>query len=381
MPDRCFETLCTSGFARRGRLHLAHGTVETPVFMPVGTYGAVKTLDPETLEALGTQVLLGNTYHLYLRPGTPTLDAMGGLHRFMGWDKPILTDSGGFQVFSLANNRKIDEHGVTFRSPLNGDRIELTPELCAKIQQSIGSDIAMVLDECPALPNTDAAIRNAVDRSHRWAERFFKVPRLEGQKIFAIVQGGTNLELRLDSLRKTLELPLDGLAIGGLSVGEGFQSMVEVLEGLASHLPAELPHYLMGVGTPLDLLESVHRGMDLFDCVLPTRNARNGAVFTDSGLLNLRNAQYRTDPDPIASGCECPTCLRFSRAYLRHLFSIKEILGCRLATIHNLHYYHRLMAAVRKALEQGTYQEFYSELQPKLLEAYGPKPSGGSLGS
>jgi queuine tRNA-ribosyltransferase len=366
------EILKTESFARRGRMTLAHGTVETPVFMPVGTYGAVKTVSPDEVEAAGSQIILGNTYHLNLRPGTEVLEKFGGLHRFMGWEKPILTDSGGFQVFSLSAFKKITEEGVAFRSPLNGDLLNLTPESCARIQQSIGSDIAMVLDECVALPSSRDKVASAVERSHRWAERFLAVPRHEGQDVFGIAQGGTDLALRQESLERTLSLPIDGLALGGLSVGEPFEQMVEVLEGVAPKLPEKLPRYLMGVGTPRDLLEGVRNGIDMFDCVLPTRNARNGGFFTDEGLLNIRNSQYRLDPSPIEEGCDCLACRKFSRGYLRHLFQMKEILGCRLATLHNLHYYHRLMFRVRKALESGTFGAFYKEMAPRLRQAYPP---------
>lgn len=365
-----FSVLKTEGFARRGRLLLAHGTVETPVFMPVGTYGAVKTVTPSELEEAGSQILLGNTYHLNLRPGMEVLEKLGGLHRFMGWSRPILTDSGGFQIFSLSQFKKISETGVQFRSPLNGDLIDLTPESCAKIQQTIGSDIAMVLDELVALPAERAVVATAVERSHRWAERFLTVPRREGQKVFGICQGGTDAELRRESLERTLSLPIDGLALGGLSVGEPFSAMVSTLEHLATILPPKLPHYLMGVGTPRDLLEGVRNGVDLFDCVLPTRNARNGGFFTDEGLINIRNAQYRLDDTPIDATCECPCCRRYSRSYLRHLFLMKEILGCRLATQHNLHYYHRLMFRMRNALDSGTFGAFYKETAPRLRTAY-----------
>jgi len=356
-------------------LHLAHGTVETPAFMPVGTYGAVKTMAPPELKTLGTQILLGNTYHLYLRPGLDLLRQFGGLHRLMNWDRPILTDSGGFQVFSLGSLKKINDEGVTFQSHLNGDRIFLTPELSAEIQQAIGSDIAMVLDECVALPNTEIALRAAVKRSVRWADRFLRVPRLEGQKIFGIIQGGTSLALRTESLEGTLKLPIDGLAVGGLSVGEPHDVMIETLAGIAPLLPPQLPHYLMGVGTPRDLLEAVHQGIDMFDCVLPTRNARNGGFFTADGLLNIRNLEHRFSEEPIDPTCGCECCQNYSRAYLRHLFQCKEILGCRLATVHNLHYYHRFMLDVREALQSGTFEDFYSQMRGKLALAYPQKNS------
>jgi queuine tRNA-ribosyltransferase len=338
--------------------------------MPVGTLAAVKTVAPWELREMGAQIILGNTYHLYLRPGLEVMKHFGGLHRFMNWDKPILTDSGGFQVFSLDARRKVTDEGVVFRSHLNGDRIELTPEISAKIQQVIGSDIAMLFDECVALPSPQKAIEQAVDRSLLWGKRFFDVPRLANQKIFGIVQGGTSLELRAKSLAGTLALPIDGLAIGGLSVGEPHTEMIGVLEGMASSLPPALPHYLMGVGTPRDLLESVARGIDMFDCVLPTRNGRNGGFFTDEGLLNIRNQAHQLDERPIDENCDCPCCAHFTRGYLRHLFATKEILGCRLATLHNLHYYHRFMSAIRQSLESGSFTQLYSELSPRLSEAY-----------
>jgi queuine tRNA-ribosyltransferase len=376
-----FELLGSSGFARRGRLHLAHGIVETPAFMPVGTYGAVKAMAPEELVEIGTQILLGNTYHLYLRPGLEVLEKFGGLHRFMHWDRPILTDSGGFQIFSL--DPAITDEGVTFRSHLNGDRIALTPELSARIQQTIGSDIAMVLDECLALPNTEAKLDAAVVRSLAWARRFLDVPRRPGQAVFGILQGGTSLGLRRKSLEGTRDLPIDGLAIGGLSVGEPHSAMIGVLAALAPDLPATLPHYLMGVGTPRDLLESVNCGVDMFDCVLPTRNGRNGGFFTDRGLLNIRNQSHRLDDGPIDPGCACPCCRHYSRAYLRHLFATKEILGCRLATVHNLHYYHRFMLDIRNALDKGTFAQWYADLSPRLAAAYperGPHGENGFSG-
>lgn len=365
-----FEVLKTEGFARRGRLTLSHGIVETPVFMPVGTYGAVKTQAPDELKELGTQILLGNTYHLYLRPGLEILQKFGGLHRFMNWDRPILTDSGGFQVFSLGKLRKITDDGVRFRSPLNGDEIYLTPELSAEIQRGIGSDIAMVFDECPALPSDKATLVAAVRRSADWAGRFLAAPRLSGQKIFGIIQGGTDLELRSLSLELTEKLPIDGLAIGGLSVGEPHDEMVQTLRGLAPKLPKSLPHYLMGVGTPRDILEAIHSGVDMFDCVLPTRNARNGGFFTDSGLLNIRNAEHKLDDTPIDPSCDCPCCRNYSKAYLRHLFALKEILGCRLATTHNLYYYHRFLKRIRESLERGEFTAFYNEWAPRLKQAY-----------
>lgn len=373
-----FEVLKTNGFARYGKLHLSHGIVETPVFMPVGTYGVVKTQSPEELKALGTQILLGNTYHLYLRPGLEILKTFKGLHSFMGWDSPILTDSGGFQVFSLGPLRKLTEEGVTFRSPLNGDLIFLSPEISAQIQQVIGSDIAMILDECPPLPSPEPEIEKAVRLSARWAERFFNVTPLSTQKRYIILQGGTQIEMRKLSMELMSSLPADGVGIGGLSVGEPHDEMVATLKSLAHHLPSSLPHYLMGVGTPRDILEAVACGVDQFDCVLPTRNARNGGFFTPEGLLNIRNSDFKNDPNPIDPDCLCPCCKTFSRAYLRHLFQVKEILGCRLATTHNLYYYHQFLRQVREAIRMDRFQEFYKEQSPRLAKAYpGVQPQKG----
>lgn len=365
--------------ARAGKITLAHGSVDTPAFMPVGTVGTVKTLSPEELKKTGTQILLGNTYHLYLRPGLEVLEKFGGLHRFMHWEGPILSDSGGFQVFSLAKLQKISDEGVLFQSHLNGNSIFLTPELSARIQQAIGSDIAMVLDECLALPNTKQALETAVIRSVKWAKRFLAVPRPVTQQIFGIVQGGCDFDLREQSLDQTAALPLDGIAIGGLSVGEPHLAMCEVLEFLAPRLPASLPHYLMGVGTPKDLLEGIRFGIDLFDCVLPTRNARNGGFFTNAGLLNIRNEKYTQEERPIEEGCQCECCRHYSRAYLRHLFQAKEILGLRLATHHNLHYYHRFMSEIRQHITIGTFSDYYREHAPKFKASY--SASGSASGS
>ncbi|MCB0418455.1 MAG: tRNA guanosine(34) transglycosylase Tgt [Bdellovibrionales bacterium] len=375
MASTKFEILGQEEFARAGRLHLAHGVVETPVFMPVGTVGAVKTVEAAELRPWGTQILLGNTYHLYLRPGLEILEHFGGLHNFMAWDGPILTDSGGFQVFSLGKMQRLNDHGVTFRSHINGDLVELTPEKSAQIQQVIGSDIAMVLDECLALPNTESELEVAVQRSYRWAQRFLDVPRRIDQKIFGILQGGTSVELRRQSLELTQSLPIDGLAIGGLSVGEPHEDMVRILEDLAPRLPSELPHYLMGVGTPLDLIEAIRCGVDMFDCVLPTRNGRNGGFFTDDGLLNIRNKVHALDKSPVDESCSCPACRRYSRGYLRHLFMTREILGCRLATLHNVHYYHRLMRTAREAIIEGNFASFYGRMKPRFAAGYGKSGS------
>lgn len=365
--------------ARRGRLTLKHGVVETPVFMPVGTYGAVKSLTPDEIAASGSQILLGNTYHLYLRPGLEIIRQFSGLHDFMNWRQPILTDSGGFQVFSLGKSREISEDGIGFRSHLNGERIFLSPELAAEIQRALGSDVAMLLDECIALPASEDSARNAAERSYRWGKRFLATPKLEGQRIFGIVQGGTSQTVRRESLEQTLDLKTDGLAIGGLSVGEPHAEMVDTLDFLAPHLPSELPHYLMGVGTPLDILEAVRCGIDMFDCVMPTRNARNGSLFTSTGRLNIRNHIHRLSKQPVDEKCNCPTCRSYSRSYLRHLFLTHEMLGCRLATIHNLHYYHGFLSDIRTALEQGEFPSFYRRMLPSLREFYlGSEKSGES---
>jgi len=373
-----FEVLKKEGSARAAKLSLAHGVVETPAFMPVGTNGVVKTLSSEDLRSVGSQIVLGNTYHLYLRPGTELLERFGGLHSFMRWNGPILTDSGGFQVFSLAKIRTVTDEGISFQSHLNGDSLFLTPELSAQIQQIIGSDIAMVLDECVSLPNCPQVIAQAVERSLLWAKRFLDVPRRDGQKLFGIVQGGTDLPLRMRSLEGILEMGFDGIAIGGLSVGEPHSQMIAMLSQLSPRLPENLPHYLMGVGTPKDLLESVRLGIDLFDCVLPTRNGRNGGFFTPDGLLNIKNQAHLSDDRPVDPTCRCLCCQNYSRAYLRHLFQLKEILGCRLATLHNLHYYHRLMRDMRELIQGGTFEAYYGEMSKRLAVAY-PERRGVSI--
>lgn len=365
-----FEVLSNQGFARRARLRCLHGTIDTPVFMPVGTLGAVKTLGSDDLKGAGSSIILGNAYHLNLRPGLDILREAGGLHRFMAWDRPILTDSGGFQVFSLGRLKEVTDDGVHFQSHLNGDRLFVTPELSAEIQQIIGSDISMVLDECVSLPSSEESVRRAVFRSYAWARRFLNVPRLPHQSVFGVVQGGTHEGLRQESLSLTLKLETDGIAIGGLSVGEPFQDRMRILGSLKTLFPIDRPRYLMGVGTPRDILESVRLGIDMFDCVLPTRNARNGGFFTDQGLLNIRNKQFCKDKNPIEEGCPCPCCLRHSRSYLRHLFNVKEILGLRLATLHNLYYYHRLMSSIREALEANRFDAFYEDRIKQLKDAY-----------
>ena len=339
------------GGARRGLLELAHGRVDTPAFMPVGTYGTVKAMSPEELRAIGAQIVLGNTFHLWLRPGLEVIGRHGGLHRFMGWDGPILTDSGGFQVFSLGALRKITEEGVHFASPVNGDRLFLTPEESMRIQQVLDSDIAMAFDECTPYPATEAEARQSMELSMRWAERS-KRSWKGANALFGIVQGGVYPELRAQSVERLVQIGFDGYAIGGLAVGEPPEDRRRVLA--STRLPDERPRYLMGMGTPEDLIEAVAAGIDLFDCVLPTRNARNGWLFTRHGDLKIRNARHREDTGPLDADCACYTCRHFTRAYLYHLQKANEILGARLNTLHNLHYYQELMRTLRDAIEAGT---------------------------
>ena len=352
-----FELLSRDGAARRGRMRTARGIVETPQFMPVGTAGAVKAVTPGELRAVGTTILLGNTYHLYLRPGHATVRDLGGLHRFMGWDGPILTDSGGFQVFSLEGLRTIDERGVRFRSHLDGSTHELTPELSMEIQVALGSDVAMAFDECPPLPSPREAIAAAVDRTTRWARRCRDAWRGDGV-LFGIVQGGPHADLRARSAEALVALDFPGYAVGGVSVGEPPEAIAGAARLTAAMLPDDRPRYLMGVGRPEDLVEAVAAGIDLFDCVMPTRNARNGQLFTSEGRINIKNEAHRADPRPLDPACSCETCRGYSRAYLRHLYLSKEILASRLNTIHNLAYYLRLMGDVRAAIEEGRFEAF-----------------------
>ncbi|MEE3279867.1 MAG: tRNA guanosine(34) transglycosylase Tgt [Pseudomonadota bacterium] len=347
-----FEVLGTDGSARRGRLTTTNGIVETPVFMPCGTYGSVKGMTPDNLSLVGTQILLGNTFHLMLRPGDEVIARLGGLHEFMDWDGPILTDSGGYQVFSLREMREVSDDGVKFRSPINGDKLTLTPELAMSVQTNLGSDVVMVFDECTTYPATRREAEQSMLRSMRWAERSLSSYAGCGL-VFGIVQGGMHVELRRRSLTMLEDMDFSGYAIGGLSVGEPKAEMHSVLEAILPCMPLASPRYLMGVGTPADLVFGVSLGVDMFDCVMPTRNARNGHLFTDSGVVRIRNARYRDDSEPVDSGCECYTCARFSRAYLHHLDRCQEILGATLMTIHNLHYYHNLMSRLRGAIENG----------------------------
>lgn len=344
--------------ARRGTLCTPHGNVETPAFMPVGTQGTVKGLTVEQLAATGSQMILANTYHLALRPGAETVAALGGLHRFAAWPGPILTDSGGFQLFSLAQRTQVTEAGAVFRSHIDGSLLELSPERAVEIQQMLGSDIAMVLDHVVALPNTDAVVREAMERSIRWARRCQTVDRSDSQALFAIVQGGLRADWRQECASRLAELNFPGYAIGGLSVGEPPAEMYRILEATCPHLPEDRPRYLMGVGKPIDLLEGVLRGVDLFDCVMPSRNGRNALAFTFEGVLRLRNSRHIRDDQPLESGCHCPACHHHSRGYLHHLFRSQEMLGPILLTAHNLHFYQRLMSLSRAAISAGNFTQF-----------------------
>jgi queuine tRNA-ribosyltransferase len=360
------EVLKTDGAARLGRLTLAHGVVETPAFMPVGTYGTVKAMTPEELEGLGAQIVLGNTFHLLLRPGPDIVDAHGGLHGFMHWSRPILTDSGGFQVFSLKSLRKITDDGVRFRSPIDGSEVRLTPEDSMDVQLKLRSDIAMALDDCTPYPATETEARESMERSMRWAARSFahyyreRGPTRpdEGANsppggLFGIVQGGMHASLRLASLEALTRLDFPGYAVGGLAVGEPEEERLRILETVVPHMPKDRPRYLMGVGRPEDIVAAVLRGIDMFDCVMPTRHARNGHLFTSTGVINIRNSVHQADLSPIDPRCTCYTCRNYSRSYLRHLDRCNEILGSRLNTIHNLHFYLDLMRSIRGAITAG----------------------------
>ncbi|WP_110666360.1 tRNA guanosine(34) transglycosylase Tgt [Salinicola halophilus] len=353
-----FERLAKDGRARRGRLTFPRGTVETPAFMPVGTYGTVKGMTPRDVEAIGAEIILGNTFHLWLRPGTEVIEGHGDLHDFSQWHKPILTDSGGFQVFSLGAMRKITEQGVHFRSPVDGAKVFMGPEESMAVQRSLGSDVVMIFDECTPYPATEAEAHKSMELSLRWAARSRTAHGDSPSALFGIVQGGMYPELRKRSLEGLLEIGFDGLAIGGLSVGEPKEEMIRVLDYLPQWMPEEKPRYLMGVGKPEDLVEGVRRGVDMFDCVMPTRNARNGHLFTAEGTVKIRNATHRHDTAPLESTCDCYTCQHFSRGYLHHLDRCGEMLGSMLNTIHNLRYYQRLMAGLRGAIEAGTLADF-----------------------
>jgi queuine tRNA-ribosyltransferase len=364
-----FELLARDGLARRGRLTLAHGTVDTPVFMPVGTYGTVKGMDPAELRDMGARIVLGNTFHLWLRPGTEVIRKHGGLHRFMAWDRPILTDSGGFQVFSLGALRKISEEGVRFASPINGDKLMLTPEESMRIQHDLNSDIVMIFDECTPYPADHDQAAESMRLSLRWARRSRDAHDALGNAnaLFGIVQGGMHEDLRDESLAGLAGIGFDGYAIGGLSVGEPKDEMQRILAHTAPRLPQHAPHYLMGVGTPEDLVHAIGYGIDMFDCVMPTRNARNGWLFTRFGDIKLKNARYRDDTAPLDASCECHTCTHYTRAYLHHLHRCNEMLGARLNTLHNLHFYQTFMREAREAIETGQFNAWRTQFLTERL--------------
>lgn len=348
-----FEIKNTLGHARRGQLQFARGTIETPAFMPVGTYGTVKAMTPEELDSIGAQIILGNTFHLMLRPGTDIIQQHGDLHDFMHWQKPILTDSGGFQVFSLGKLRKITEEGVRFASPVNGEKIFLTPEISMEVQRKLGSDIVMIFDECTPFPATETQARESMELSLRWARRSKQAHEGNPSALFGIVQGGMYEHLRMTSLVGLVDIGFDGYALGGLSVGEPKQEMLRILSDVAHQMPSDKPRYLMGVGTPEDIIDAVKCGIDMFDCVMPTRNARNGHLFTSEGVIKLRNSEHKTSTKPLDEQCDCYTCANYSRAYLHHLDKCNEILGARLNTIHNLQFYQNLMKVIRQKIEKG----------------------------
>jgi queuine tRNA-ribosyltransferase len=356
-----YELINTDGKARRGRLTFDRGVVETPAFMPVGTYGTVKGMKAEEVEATGAHIVLGNTFHLMLRPGTDIIEQHGGLHRFMNWDKPILTDSGGFQVFSLGKMRKITEEGVRFSSPINGEKIMLTPERSMEVQRSLNSDVVMIFDECTPYPATHKESKDSMELSLRWAQRSKDAHGDSPNALFGIVQGGMYEDLREVSVAGLKAIEFDGYAIGGLSVGEPKEDMIRIIDHTAPLIPTNKPRYLMGVGKPEDLVEGVRRGIDMFDCVMPTRNARNGHLFVNTGVIKIRNAAHKTDVAPLDDTCDCYTCKNYSRAYLHHLDKCKEILGSQLNTLHNLHFYQKVMQGLRDAIEQGKLDAFVEE--------------------
>lgn len=364
--------------ARRGRLTFPRGVVETPAFMPVGTYGTVKGMTPADIEATGAHILLGNTFHLMLRPGTEVIKAHGDLHDFMQWDKPILTDSGGFQVFSLGAMRKITEEGVVFKSPIDGSKVELNPEIAMQVQRDLGSDIVMIFDECTPYPASEKEARDSMELSLRWAKRSKDAHSDNPSALFGIVQGGMYEHLRKESLEGLADIDFDGFAIGGLSVGEPKEDMMRVLHHLTPVMPKDKPRYLMGVGKPEDIVEAVRRGIDMFDCVMPTRNARNGHLFAHDGVIKIRNAKHRHDTSPLDSQCDCYTCKNFSRSYLHHLDKCNEILGAQLNTVHNLRFYQKLMSDLREAIGQDRLEEFVAEFyarQGREVPAFNDSPS------
>ena len=371
----CFTLNATDGTARAGVLHTAHGDVPTPAFMPVGTKATVKTVDPAELRAIGTTILLGNTYHLHFRPGEDVVAELGGLHAFMGWDGPILTDSGGFQVFSLRDTLlEVDDDGATFRSVYDGSAERLTPELAARIQEQLGSDVAMCLDICSPPGSPRPALEEAVRRTTLWAERQRDLPRAPGQLRFAITQGGLDAELRAQSSEELVALDYDGYAIGGLSVGEDRAPMFEATTAAAAALPRDKPRYFMGIGDPEGVIEVIARGVDMFDCVLPTRTARTGSALTWEGRLNLRNARFARDPRPLDESCGCPACTRFTRAYIRHLVNQEEILGLRLLSLHNLRFVLDLVAAARASIERGDFATWSADALARLLRPTEKEP-------
>ena len=356
-----YELINTDGKARRGRLTFERGTVETPAFMPVGTYGTVKGMKTEEVEQTGAEIILGNTFHLMLRPGTDIIEQHGDLHDFINWETPILTDSGGFQVFSLGKMRKITEEGVRFSSPVNGEKIMLTPERSMEVQRKLGSDVVMIFDECTPYPATHTESKDSMQLSLRWAQRSKDAHGDNPSALFGIVQGGMYEDLREVSINSLKAIDFDGYAIGGLSVGEPKEDMIRILDHTAPLIPQNKPRYLMGVGKPEDLVEGVRRGIDMFDCVMPTRNARNGHLFVNSGVIKIRNASNKTDTGPLDSTCDCYTCKNYSRAYLHHLDKCKEILGSQLNTLHNLHFYQKVMQGLRDAIEQNKLDEFVND--------------------
>ena len=359
-----FKLIAKDGKARVAKLAFARGEVNTPAFMPVGTYGSVKAMLPRDIKEIGAEIILGNTFHLMLRPGGEIIEQFKGLHNFIGWDKPILTDSGGFQVFSLKERRKISQKGVIFSSPIDGSKVELTPEISIKVQQQLNSDIVMAFDECTPYPASFEQVKASMQLSMAWAKRCIDLHRqINNNSIFGIVQGGMHLDLRKQSLEQLQKLNFDGYAIGGLSVGEGTEQMYKVLQGFADNLPQDKPRYLMGVGKPWDIITAVDSGVDMFDCVLPTRNARNGHLFTISGVIKIRNAKYKSIDKPLDASCNCYCCSNFSLAFLHHLNKVKEILAAQLCTIHNLHFYQTLMQDIRQAIAENKWADFKEQAQ------------------
>ncbi len=374
-----FELIARDGAARRGRMTFPRGSVETPVFMPVGTYATVKAMTPEELEDCGTELIVANTFHLMLRPGTDRIVAHGGLHRFMHWHKPILTDSGGFQVYSLGEMRRISEEGVSFRSPVNGDPVFLDAETSMGVQRALGADIVMAFDDCTPLPASASETRVSMERTLRWAARSKEAHGDSEAALFGIVQGGLEPDLRKRSLEGLLELGFAGYALGGLSVGETRAEREQVLDGIVADMPADRPRYLMGVGAPEDIVEAVRRGIDMFDCVLPTRNARNGHLFTAEGVVRIRNARYRDDTGPVDASCACYTCRHYSRAYLHHLDRCGEILAARLGTIHNLYHYQKLMRGLGSAVETGKLEDFVASFYARLSAGEAARQGQGEM--